>query len=124
MQTVMVFRAEESGPVEPPSVPLWRAAVAATRWQRRVGFPGRRHLPPGQGLLLVPCRAVHTIGMRFPFRPVAWPGEVFTPGRPWKSRLEKRRRPTSGWESVWSSRQKTRGPSPHHSHRSWEKEPA
>lgn len=66
MQTVMVFRAEESGPVAPPSVPLWRAAVAATRWQRLVGLLGRRHLPPGQGLLLVPCRAVHTIGMRFP----------------------------------------------------------
>mgnify|MGYP003787007487 CR=1 FL=1 len=34
--------------------------------ERMVGLLGRRALPDGQGLLIVPCAAVHTVGMRFP----------------------------------------------------------
>ncbi len=33
---------------------------------RRVGLLGRSSLAPGEGLWIVPCEAVHTIGMRFP----------------------------------------------------------
>jgi uncharacterized membrane protein (UPF0127 family) len=35
-------------------------------WERMAGLLGRRALPAGQGLLIVPCGAVHTVGMRFP----------------------------------------------------------
>jgi len=40
--------------------------VAATFGRRALGLLGRRALPPGQGLWLAPCAAVHTVGMRFP----------------------------------------------------------
>ena len=29
------------------------------------GLLGRSELPAGHGLLIVPCRAIHTVGMRF-----------------------------------------------------------
>ena len=34
-------------------------------WRRAVGLLGRHSLPPGTGLWLLPCGAVHTLGMRF-----------------------------------------------------------
>lgn len=40
--------------------------VAATPWARARGLLGRRGLEPGEGLLLSPCRGVHTFFMRFP----------------------------------------------------------
>jgi uncharacterized membrane protein (UPF0127 family) len=40
--------------------------VAATRATRRRGLLGRESLGATQGLLLSPCKAVHTVGMRFP----------------------------------------------------------
>lgn len=43
-----------------------RALYAATFFRRLVGLLGRRELPPGAGLVLVPCAAVHTLFMRFP----------------------------------------------------------
>ncbi len=42
------------------------AEAATTFWRRLVGLLGRRSLAPGQGLLLQPCRSVHTAFMRFP----------------------------------------------------------
>jgi uncharacterized membrane protein (UPF0127 family) len=39
--------------------------VAATRATRRRGLLGRESLGATQGLLLTPCKAVHTVGMRF-----------------------------------------------------------
>lgn len=45
---------------------LWRVRVAATPWRRLRGLLGCRELAPGTGLLLIPCRAIHTVGMRFP----------------------------------------------------------
>jgi uncharacterized membrane protein (UPF0127 family) len=39
--------------------------VAATRATRRKGLLGRDGLPSGSALVLNPCNAVHTIGMRF-----------------------------------------------------------
>jgi uncharacterized membrane protein (UPF0127 family) len=41
--------------------------AVATDWEdRRRGLLGRTSLEPGEGLLLDPCRSVHTIGMKFP----------------------------------------------------------
>ena len=40
--------------------------VALSRAARRRGLLGRESLGPTEGLLLSPCKAVHTVGMRFP----------------------------------------------------------
>jgi len=40
--------------------------MAVTRAARRRGLLGRDSLGPAEGLLLSPCKAVHTVGMRFP----------------------------------------------------------
>jgi uncharacterized membrane protein (UPF0127 family) len=40
--------------------------IATTRAQRRRGLLGRDGLCAGTAFVLAPCRAVHTIGMRFP----------------------------------------------------------
>lgn len=42
-----------------------RLALAATRSTRGRGLAGLDAMPAGHGLLLAPCRSVHTIGMRF-----------------------------------------------------------
>ena len=39
--------------------------LANTRATRRRGLLGRDGLPPGSALVLTPCNAIHTIGMRF-----------------------------------------------------------
>jgi hypothetical protein len=39
--------------------------VADNYWRRLVGLQFRRSLPPGDGLLLVPCSSIHTFWMRF-----------------------------------------------------------
>lgn len=47
-------------------VPLARnARVADTHWSRLRGLLGRPEPAPGEGLLILPCRAVHMWGMRF-----------------------------------------------------------
>jgi hypothetical protein len=43
-----------------------RLSVADTFWKSLAGLLPRRALPPGEGLWIVPCQSVHTIGMRFP----------------------------------------------------------
>jgi len=41
--------------------------VVATTWEdRRRGLLDRSRLEPGEGMLLEPCRSVHTVGMKFP----------------------------------------------------------
>lgn len=35
-------------------------------WGRARGLLGRAELPAGHGLLINPCSAIHTLGMRFP----------------------------------------------------------
>jgi uncharacterized membrane protein (UPF0127 family) len=40
--------------------------IAATRRSRRRGLLGRDHLDEASAMLLAPCAAVHTAGMRFP----------------------------------------------------------
>src|SRR5215210_694276 len=39
--------------------------VAASSWRRMRGLLGRPPLRPGQGLLIVPCRGVHSFGMAY-----------------------------------------------------------
>ena len=39
--------------------------VADTLWARLRGLMGRKQLPAGEGLLLVPCPQIHTCFMRF-----------------------------------------------------------
>jgi uncharacterized membrane protein (UPF0127 family) len=43
-----------------------RAGVADTPASRRRGLLGTESLPEGEGLIIVPCRNVHTIGMKYP----------------------------------------------------------
>lgn len=43
-----------------------RADIADTSKKRRTGLLKHRGLDRGEGLWLVPCEAVHTIGMKFP----------------------------------------------------------
>jgi len=43
-----------------------RAAVAETPGSRRRGLLGTDALDDGEGLLILPCRQVHTFGMRYP----------------------------------------------------------
>lgn len=71
--------------------------TAGTFFRRTRGLLGRRGLNPGEGLLLVPCNAVHTLGMRFPIDvvflgkptgngcalPVLGVREAVPPWRPW-----------------------------------------
>ena len=52
---------------------LTRETVVATRMEvadsspkRNKGLLGRDRLAPGEGLRILPCDAIHTIGMRFP----------------------------------------------------------
>lgn len=43
-----------------------RIRIAQTSLTRMIGLLPRRHLSPGEGLLIRPSQGVHTIGMRFP----------------------------------------------------------
>jgi len=40
--------------------------IPDSRRERRHGLAGRRSLAPGDGMLFLRCRSVHTFGMRFP----------------------------------------------------------
>lgn len=53
---------------------LTRGTVLATSadeargfWRRGVGLLGRSGLEPGAGLIIAPCRGIHSWFMRFPF---------------------------------------------------------
>ncbi len=39
--------------------------LANTPWARLRGLLGRRGLAKGEGMRIVPCNAIHTLGMRF-----------------------------------------------------------
>jgi len=45
---------------------LREAEVADTFWLRFRGLLGRPFLLSGTGLIIKPCKAVHTVGMKFP----------------------------------------------------------
>ena len=42
------------------------AEVAKSGAKRSKGLLGRKGLAPGEGMWIIPCEAVHTIGMQFP----------------------------------------------------------
>lgn len=42
-----------------------RLEIARTFRQRLRGLLGHKSLPSGHGLLLLPCKSIHTFGMRF-----------------------------------------------------------
>ncbi|MGA2259580.1 MAG: DUF192 domain-containing protein [Thermoguttaceae bacterium] len=46
-------------------VVVQRLVIADGFWSRLCGLQFRRLLPPGDGLLLVPCASIHTLWMRF-----------------------------------------------------------
>jgi uncharacterized membrane protein (UPF0127 family) len=50
---------------ERTGVALPHVEVARTRAERRKGLLGRDGLAAGSALVLTPCNAIHTIGMRF-----------------------------------------------------------
>ena len=43
------------------------AEVADTASKRRTGLLKHERLDPGQGMWIIPCEAVHSFGMKFPF---------------------------------------------------------
>ena len=47
------------------------ASVADTFLTRFLGLQGKRELPPDAGMWIMPTRAVHTFGMRFPIDAIA-----------------------------------------------------
>jgi uncharacterized protein len=51
-----------------PGEPTIRISVRTANrwWQRLRGLLGTAPLPRGQGLLLAPCKAVHTLGLGWP----------------------------------------------------------
>jgi len=69
-----------------------RVGVAATRASRAVGLLSRRGLNPGEGLLIIPSRGVHTWGMRFSIDVLALDAsgvvvDCVSHLRPWRIRL-------------------------------------
>jgi uncharacterized membrane protein (UPF0127 family) len=52
--------------VETGEVIIAKLEVADTFWRRFRGLQFRRPLAPDEGLLLTPCRSIHTHWMRFP----------------------------------------------------------
>ncbi len=60
MKTVKVFN------VEKDQVVLEKACVADSFLLRLKGLLGRKELGPSEGLIIIPCNAIHTIGMAFP----------------------------------------------------------
>jgi uncharacterized protein len=71
--------------------------IAATRAARRRGLLGRDSLAPTEGLMLAPCKAVHTVGMRFPIDVVFIDGDgkavrVVRELAPWRIAMSARAR--------------------------------
>ena len=60
MGKVRVFNASRN------SLILQEAKVADRFWGRLQGLLCRKNLPPGEGLIIKPCKSVHTFFMTFP----------------------------------------------------------
>ncbi len=43
-----------------------KAGLAQSLMERMKGLIGKNRLNPGEGLIIKPCSAIHTFGMRFP----------------------------------------------------------
>lgn len=68
-----------------------RAELADDPWKRLRGLLGRRELPPGDGMLIVPAPSIHSAFMRFDFDAVFLDREMrvvrLCPQiRPWRAR--------------------------------------
>jgi uncharacterized protein len=78
--------------VDSGAVVAQRVTVARRRVDRAVGLLSRNHLDQGDGLLIVPCRGVHTWGMRFTIDIVALDEagrvvDIVAGLKPWRIRL-------------------------------------
>ena len=60
MKTVRVYNETKNKTL------LERAGLADSFFLRLKGLLGKKGLPPGEGLVIKPCNAVHTLGMKFP----------------------------------------------------------
>mgnify|MGYP001583437868 CR=1 FL=1 len=65
------------------------AELAATWRRRAIGYLGRAAIPSGSALILAPCRAIHTWGMRIPIAAVFIDRDwrvvrIFTRVPPWR----------------------------------------
>lgn len=72
-----------------------RVTVAAKKMERAIGLLARASLLPGEGLLITPCRGVHTCGMRFTIDVLALDAEGLVVDAvrelgPWRIRLPRR----------------------------------
>ncbi len=57
------------------SVVATKVGLARKLTERMKGLLGRSRLDPGEGLIIKPCSAIHTFGMRFPIDVVFFDGE-------------------------------------------------
>jgi uncharacterized membrane protein (UPF0127 family) len=67
-----------------------RLEIADRPWSRLLGWQYRRRPPIGSGLLIIPCRSVHTCFVRFPLDLVGLDAEGCIAGfrpaiRPWRA---------------------------------------
>lgn len=53
----------------------WKGRLADSFAGRLVGLLGRRHMEPGEALILRPCNSIHSFFMRFPFDAVFLDGK-------------------------------------------------
>jgi uncharacterized membrane protein (UPF0127 family) len=72
-----------------------RVTVATRMLERGIGLLTRERLDPGEGLLITPCRGVHTWGMRFAIDVVALDAsgvvvDAVPALGPWRIRLPRR----------------------------------
>ena len=72
-----------------------RVTVATRKVERAIGLLKHSNLSPGEGLLITPCRGVHTCGMRFTIDLVALDAagvvvDAVKALAPWRIRLPRR----------------------------------
>jgi uncharacterized protein len=82
--------------VETGAIVASRVRVASKRLERAIGLLTTSALSPGEGLLITPCRGVHTWGMRFAIDVLAIDEDGLVvdavPGlAPWRIRLPRPR---------------------------------
>ncbi len=67
VKTVRVIKvADGDAPAGSEKVVLERAELAESFLRRMKGLLGRKELAPGRGMVIRPCRSIHTLGMAFP----------------------------------------------------------
>lgn len=63
-------------------------------WERMRGLLGRPPLNPDQGLLIIPCSSVHTIGMKYPI-------DLIFLNKDWQ--IQKIFRAVKPWRIAWAN---------------------